>query len=485
MIALLLALATAGAPNVKYVVKVEPRSWQPIEPADAERLIEQKALEPLTQKGLMRLEKGKFSELAEADYSILLEGRFIEDAGKFTVYLTFSPQKQAQAPSVYVIDTDDVEDKSPQQMQKIIAALTERAAKRMATTLEPHLRTTTAAPAMIEIEELPLEWGQIEVPSIKSPTGALKDLITVRNEDHVRWQGFNELKAHAFDQPNARMALELCVLQDPLAKLRAACVDALAPVARTRVETQRFLLHAMRTDVEDEVIAAIAAVSKTFVGLSRKEALATWMEVISDDRTPDQAARAVSSALREENGLPNLELATSKCLMSPALSEQKRGECAETLLGKIPKERRAAVAWRYLETAKVYEQGATNTYKEVLEKVVDRSGPVDPALADMLVNRAPHRDTGWATHEILYLARRHAAPTPATIDTLLQVAKRRRYASSVFQTIREIVQKKPDLKPAALLALKKFDASQTYMYFASHGDPKKDLAETIKKLEKP
>ncbi|MCC6811192.1 MAG: hypothetical protein IT381_27425 [Deltaproteobacteria bacterium] len=484
MIALLFTLAAAAAPDVKYVVKIEPRSWQPIEPESLEKVIEAKSLEPLTQKGLMRLEKGKFSELAEADFSLMMEGRFIEDAGQFSVYITFTPQKRSDAPSVYVIDTDEVEDKTPQEMQKIISALVVRAAKRMATTLEPHLRASSTAAPLIDNDALPLAWGEIDVPSLNAPTGALKDLINVRNEDHVRWKAFADLKGHAFDQPAARSALELCVLRDPLPKLRADCAEALAPVARTRIETQRLLLHVLRTDVEPEVMRAVADVSKSFVGISRKEALATWMQVISDDATPDEAARSISQLLREENGLPNLELATSKCLLSQALTEQKRGACAETLLDKVKPERRAAVAWRYLETAKIYDQGAVNTYKEVLENVVGRSGPVDAALADMLLARAPRRDSMWATHEMIYIARRHSAPTAATIDSLLEVAKRRRFASSALQSIGEIVSKHPELKAPALSALKRFDGQQTYMAYQSHGDPKKDLAQLIKRMEK-
>jgi hypothetical protein len=482
MIALVAAFALAASPDVKYVVKVEPRSWQPIDQADTERLLEAKALAPLTQKGIMRLTKGKYSELAEADFSLQIEGRFIEDAGKFSVYLTFSPQKRTDTPSVYVIDTAEVEDKTPQQMQKIISDLVERAARRMHTTLEPHLRESSVQ-APLEGEPLPLDWGEIEMPTINAPQGAIKELITVRNEDHVRWKGFSELKEHAFDQPAARMAIELCVLRDPLPKLRASCVAALAPVARTRVETQRFLLHAMRHDVDSEVVTAIANVSKSFVGFSRKEALATWTEVMASDATPDQAASAIADLLQSENSLPNLELATTRCLLSQALTENKRGYCAD-LMRKIPKERRAAAAWRYIEKAKLYDQGTYNTFKSVLEHTVGNSGPIDPPLADLFLQRAQRRDAAYGIFELIYLARRHSAPTVATIDGLLVLAKNRRHASSAIQTIREIVSKHPELKAPALAALKRFDSQIEYMAHMNHGDPKKDLKETIKRLEK-
>ena len=83
------------------------------------------------------------------------------------------------------------------------------------------------------------------------------------------------------------------------------------------------------------------------------------------------------------------------------------------------------------------------------------------------------------------MQQRHAAPSVATVDTLLEVAKRRRFAGSVFRTISDIVRKNPALKGPALQSLKRFDAQQTYMAHLSNGDPKKDLADVIKRLEKP
>jgi hypothetical protein len=61
-------------------------------------------------------------------------------------------------------------------------------------------------------------------------------------------------------------------------------VEALTPVARNHLPTQRVLLSAMRLEVADEVVVALAKVSQSFVGLSRLETLATWLELVAAGR---------------------------------------------------------------------------------------------------------------------------------------------------------------------------------------------------------
>jgi len=464
------------------------RSWQPIDPADTVRLIETQALAELGKKGLLRLEKAKFAELAEADYSLILEGRFIEDAGKFTVYLTFSPQKKSDAPSLYVLDTDEVENKSVPEMQKIITALVQRAARRLNSTLEPHLASIgTIYDAGPDPQALPLQWGELDVPRLQAAKGAAATLVDVRNDDSSRFKAMAELKGHVFDQPAARQAVELCVLYEPKPSLGSDCVSALAlaPVARTRVETQRLLLYAMRNDVDGNVVQTIANVSKGFVGLSRKEALATWMQVLADDASPAEAASNIAQMLADENNVPHLELALSKCLAGEALVYGKRQACAGTLLRKLPPERRRAVAIRYLQQAKVLNGGGTGAFDDVMENIRPAGRErLDPQLANLLseVMLSPRFDLG--RHKILYALREHPAPDAALTGKLLIVAKTRRFADDAFHTISELAGDVPDYRPIAIERLKRFDAGITYMAYANHGDPKKELAEVIKRLEK-
>lgn len=482
MIGLLLAATLAAAPNVKYVVKVEARTWQPLSPEDTERLIEQRALEPLTKQGLVRLEKSKFSELGDGDFSLLMEGRFIEDAGQFSVYLSFSPQQRTNAPSVYVLDTDEVEDKSPAEIQKRVAALVSRAASKLMATIAPHLRAGDAL-APLEVDSLPLDWGQVDLPVLRNASGAVKALTDVRNPDHVRFKAQADLSGHALDQPSARMALELCAVSDPQPRLRAACIGSLAPVARTRVETQRLLLQAMRTDIDTQVLRAIAEVSKSFVGLSRKEALATWMQVVAEDRTPGEGANEVASLLAEENSVPNLELAVAKCLQGESLSWQKKDACMDKLLPKVPLARRPAAVWRFLETVQLYDNSATMLLDSALQHAFGRgSEKVDGAVVDMLLQRALTRPNQQGVHSIVYFAKRHASPTLATIDALLSIAKHRRHSFNVFNMLSDLVRSHPELKAPTLDKLKQFAAETTWMTSVSNGDPNRDLAQLIKRL---
>jgi hypothetical protein len=486
MVSLWMAALLTAAPNVRYVTKIEVRSWQPIEKEDQERLVETQTLNELGKKGLLRLEKSKFSELAEADFSLVIEGRFIEDAGKFSVYLTFQPQKRSDAPSLYVLDTDEVENKSVSEMQKIIQALTARAARRLAATLEPYIGGS-ADLAMIEPDTLPLRWGELDVPHLKNPQGAVAILSDVRNEDHERFKALADLRGHIFDQAPARMAAELCVLYDPLPRLRSDCVDALAPVARTRVETQRLLLFAMRNDAEAEVVRAIATVSKGFVGLSRKEALATWMEVLADDTSPAEAASPIADLLREENGVPNLELAVTKCILGKSLAYGKRQACASSLLRKLPKDRQNAVALRFLQQSKAESRADTNVFDDVIEvtRPENYKARLDPALAKAMTDAMLLPRYEWGTHKLLYALRQHPPPDAALVDKLLIVAKRRKFASSTFQTIDEIIGDNPALRPIALERLKRFEQTITYMSETNRGEPKEDLHKLIARLEKP
>src|SRR5262249_39717267 len=88
MIAALLLLT---APDVRYAIHVEARSWQPLEPAAVEQLLDAQAMPVLARSGAMKLTKTGFADLKAGDYALLVEGRFIEEAEQFSVYLTFGP----------------------------------------------------------------------------------------------------------------------------------------------------------------------------------------------------------------------------------------------------------------------------------------------------------------------------------------------------------------------------------------------------------
>ncbi len=479
----LVALLAAGAADVRFVAKVEPRSWHPLEPAAVEQILEQKALEELTKKGLMRLEKTGFADLKAGDYSLLIEGRFIEEAEKFSTYLTFSGGK-VPAPSFHVIDTVDIGHKTAGEMQKLIVALAQRSAQRLNTLIEPTI-SLPAAPPPVEAAPLPVDFGEIEIPVVKQPTGAVAKLTDVKNDDYTRMNAFSELERYVFDQPNVRSAVERCALYDPSPELRARCVQGLAPVARTRLETQRLLLHAMRQEVDPGVVRAIAQVSKSFVGLSRKEAIATWLEVVSAEATPAEAANVIADLIADENNVPNLTLAVTRCLNQETMVYGKKSACAQHLLPKVPKEQRVSVIYRYLETAQHWGIGAGNIMSDIEQHVFDRgSTPLDPTLAALIQRVVTERRLMHAQATLIYALRRHPKPTPETVETMLQVVLMNHNPFFVWNSLSEMLRKHPELKATAILQLKRFGETHALAARPTTAHPDEDLRELIKKLEK-
>src|ERR1700754_4444186 len=125
MIALIAALAVTALqpPTVKYVVSVETRTWKPIDPKDVERILDNSAVSPLLQRGDMNLQKSDFAGLKQGDYTLLVSGRFIEEAEDFSIYMTFGPGQKTDLPSFHVAGTENVGKRGMQEMQKIMEKL--------------------------------------------------------------------------------------------------------------------------------------------------------------------------------------------------------------------------------------------------------------------------------------------------------------------------------------------------------------------------
>jgi hypothetical protein len=483
-ISLLVLAAPGDAPVVRYVTKVVTKSWEPLDLKEVEKMVEAKVLQPLTAGGNMRLERSGYAELKDGDFTLTIDGRFIEEAEKFSVYLTFGPGKRTELPSFHVSDTEALGGLPRATMQQKIEALASLAAKRMAEVLAPQLESArlNIAPPAIEDPTLPWDWGPIETPNVASPTKAMKDLLDVRNEDHVRWKGLEAIKGQAFDQPAVRNVLALCVLRDPLAKLRASCVEALAPVARTHVPTQRWLLHAMRTDVDDAVLQELTELSKTFVGLSRKECIETWLELIASDATPSSSASRISQVLAEEGDVPNLDFAVAKCLQQEALAYGKRQACAQWLLREIPLPRRRAVVWKYLEDVGVYGVGGDNLWKDVSENLT-RGTKMDAELAEMFLRIAERRNAGHIRQDALYKAGDHPSPTPALVERAVKLIRDPLLTRSAVRAVEEMTDTNPALEGMAVGALRRM-IEFAPMRGKYGGDPRKEIEDGIKTLER-
>src|SRR5687767_6738912 len=220
LFALLLVAAPGDAPLLKYTTKVMTKSWEPIEIPEVERFLEAEVLQILTAPGTVRLEKSGFADLQTGDYSLLINGRFIEEAERFSVYLTFGKGKRTDLPSFHAAHTSDALGKKPRsEMQRLISAAASSAAKRMIEVLAPQLEAARlkADPPVLEDPELPTDWGTIDIPRVQSKDKAIQTLLDVRNPDHERHKALTEVQGHVFDQEAARHAVELCMLRDPLA----------------------------------------------------------------------------------------------------------------------------------------------------------------------------------------------------------------------------------------------------------------------------
>lgn len=483
-----LAIGAGEPPLVHYVTKAETRSWEPIALAEIEKMIEQAALQPLTAPGSMRLVKTGFGELKQGAYTLVINGRFVEEAELFSVYLTFGPGTQPDLPSFYVAETTKALGRqSRAEMEVRIRAAATAAGKRLAEVLAPRLesvRLQVGAPPM-EDPGLPLVWGPVEVPPPDRGMKAVRTLVDVKNDDHQRSAAVAELTGQAFDQPSARDALLHCVLRDPSPRIRVDCVEALTPVARNHLPTQRVLLAAMRLEVADEVVLALVKVSQSFVGLSRLETLATWLELVAADATPSRAAEAIADLLRKEGDVPNLDLAVSACLQQEALAYGKKRSCADTLLKAVPFPRRAAVAYRYLERAELQGTGADQTYEATLEAVIgDRKNATDPRIGALLIEVAGKRSLGRMRYKALYHARDHAPATAATIEKLLAIAHDQRVAEDAVRAIGEVVDRAPELKGMALGGLEQLAKKARWLPKPHRSDPYRELEEVRQRMSR-
>jgi hypothetical protein len=485
---LMLAIAAPGdAPLVKYATKVMTKSWEPIEIPEVERFLEAEVLQVLSAPGTMRLEKGGFADVQNGDYSLLINGRFIEEAERFSVYLTFGKGKRTDLPSFHAAHTSDALGKKPRaEMQRLIGAAAASAAKRMVEVLAPQLEAARlkADPPVLEDPELPTDWGTIDIPRVESKDAAIRTLLDVRNPDHERHKALNEIQAHVFDQEAARHAVELCMLRDPLPALRGRCADALKPAARNHAPTQRLILHAMRTDVDDQAIASLTEVSKTFVGLSRMETIATWLHLIASEGTPARGVEQMVDLLRDEGDVPNLDFAVAACLQGEAIVYGKKSACAE-LIDNIPAPRRRAVVWRYLDSVQAWGQGEVSTFERVVRATLeDRKQPPDPALAELMLDLADRKSTGRVRWKAVYLAGELAPATPGNLQRLVRLCWEQETAIPAFRAIQEMTRRAPDLTEMALGALKRVKEKARYFPQPARENPYEALDDAIERLER-
>jgi hypothetical protein len=482
----LLLHGSAPTPTVAYAIKVETSSWEPIAVAEVERLVEARALPALTAAAGLKLQRSGFADLAKGDYTLVASGRYVSEAETFTLYLTFGPGQRTDLPSFHTSDTVELGQRSRPEMQRAIEALAEATGKRLAVVTGPRLAASRLgqAPPPVEDAPLPWSWGSTQVPGAPRPDQRLADLVNVSAEDHERAAAVAGLGALAEDQPAARAALERCVLLDPSPQVRAACVRELEPVARLRVPTQRLLLHALRHEYDAGVLRVLVPVSAAFVGLSRKEALETWLELLAGPSFPEEAADELAELVAAEGDVPNLDLAVASCLQQPNLAWQKRHACAQWVLPRIPAARRPAVAWRYLQGVAVWDQAEELTFKEVLEALTRDAGPMSAAVAELLLDVARRPAAGRARQAALYEARQHPEPTPELAVDVVRLMADEALVTPGSRVLESFTGRHPELREPALEELKRLRQATHFPRRPGRGDPARDVDQLIRRLER-
>ena len=201
------------------------------------------------------------------------------------------------------------------------------------------------------------------------------------------------------------------------------------------------------------MLRVITGISRGFVGLSRKEAIETWLELVSSDATPEGAASEIAETLSKEGDVPNLDLAVARCLQQQTFAWGKKHACAQWLLRVIPPGRRGAVVWRYLDQASSWELGERLTIEEVLSWISPRGkaklkGPLCEVIGGLIARPA----AGRARYSALETIGDCEDPTPRLVTNLFAAAEDVPIWI-VMHPLVSLADKHPELRPQVLAGL--------------------------------
>jgi hypothetical protein len=347
--------------------------------------------------------------------------------------------------------------------------------------------------------------GAIALRPVARTTKAIRDLLDLRRFDHVRSRALTKLEKSILDDEDARDAVLLCILHEPWEELRERCVRAIEPAARAHVPTQRALLLAMRNEVDEVVLSSLVSLTSGFVGLSRKECIETWLELLSSAATPSSVSDQVAALLRAEGDVPNLEHAVAKCLRLDAIEITARDRtsdrhlgwghraCSRLLMQNVPAPRRLTIASSYLERLSVSDDREAHEVTEMLESLKAQI-PDDPAFRELLLRSAERRSIGLIRGALIR-AYGHSQKGPASeaaIERLANLAKDTRLTEASVNAILAIAYSDPCIRPFALGALRHLKdvahfIPQLMHYRDSDGsiqrDPNAPLVDAIETLE--
>jgi hypothetical protein len=479
----------AVLPTVGYVVEESRGSWQPLDPDDIEKTIEHAALEVLSKRGKMQLEripkqKAKTGALEpKTDYVLEIKGRAVDEAETHSVYLTFGPGARTDVASFRASDTVPLQKQSRAAMLSAIEASARKAAAELSDVLEPHLevsrRSDGAEPPadlLATKRDLPWKWAEVRVPAVSSLRAA-EGIYS--KKDHERAASLRELTSLALVESSPRNALEKCALEHHDPAMRLGCLVALRPHSRRHAPTQRVVIEAFRKDRSDDVVKEASEQMTYFSGLSLKEAAQAWLE---------RAAKCeVYGPLDKLGDLPNLDLAVRSCLIEcgkrPKYQRSKRA-CIE-MLNPIPLARRRRILMRFLqetnpdspyfiEGAGKSEHSTGTDWQWAVEAVLDGATSWDPKLEDILWARY-QRTLSDSSIDVLS---EYADPSEKLVGEMIELVQTAGARQGLWG-LKRIAKADPKLRPQIIEKLSELSATSAYPKTLSPHD----LEQTIKELE--
>ena len=347
-----------AALSTGYKVRVRTVSWIPILVSDLEHTISSEVLSVLSGDGLLKLEKssGKGKGL---DMRLAITGEVVEAAGTFTVTLSIRPLRDPSLPSFVTASTASISKQSKSVMFKRISAAAKGAAKRMASAMGAHpavlgrlgRKARTGAGGRGTPLDL-FQWGQVSPLPVKASSKDMATFIDGRLSWQKRKEAGFRISGLAYDNNNVRHAIERVALTDPDPITRYYAVRFLEPSSRAHRFTQQVLLAVAREDADPKVKSEALDLSPTFMGLSSRETLQTWVQLLTA-RVADLKNRDLGHVLKQLSyrpDTPNLDLGLLQCLRAQEVLREGRArkEACLDLVEKLPPERRAAILLGYL-----------------------------------------------------------------------------------------------------------------------------------------
>jgi hypothetical protein len=390
-LAFVLVLVTA-TPVTRGVVVAHEESgeWQPIDPRELGRAVEQVALEVLSAPGLLRLERagadGRVPD--EAEFVVRIFGRTIAESETHTVHLSFEPAARTELAGFRAADSVVLGKLPRATMLQRVEQSARTAATALLAVLRPALERGADPGVASRSVALPWRWSEVKIPEAKND-----DARELYGKDAGRRAAaLRVLASGALGGKVPRNALESCVLSHADDEMRLGCLRALRPLSRTFVPTQRVVIEALRKDTSSAVRAEASEQMLYFTGLSRVDAILAWLE--------RAAAGEVLGPLDQLGDQPNLDLVIARCLVAAGSRPkyQRSKSACLGLVAPLPPARRWALLEKplreidpdsplYLEGAGEREGSIGTDWQRAVEAVLDNARRFPPELEDILWRR--------------------------------------------------------------------------------------------------